>query len=116
LIPPHFRGSVQEEAIYREAIVPHLESAMDALLEQFTLKATKDAAGRTLPLIADLQTLVRFRSKMAGQGLVVNVAQMVFDRGYAFGCIALAHSTSDRGLQRLALRLFAKYSEAAALN
>jgi hypothetical protein len=84
---------------------------MNAILEQFTLKASKDAAGRTLPLISDLQTLGRFRHKMAGQGIGVNVAQMVFDRAYAFDRIALAHSTSDLGLQRMALRLFAKYRE-----
>jgi hypothetical protein len=89
---------------------------MQAILEQFTLKATKDAAGRTLPLIADLQTLGRFRAKMASQGIVVNVAQMVFDKAYAFDRIAVAHSTSDLGLQRMALRLFSKYSERATLG
>lgn len=89
---------------------------MQAILEQFTLKATKDAAGRTLPLIADLQTLGRFRARMAHQGIAVSVAQMVFDKAYAFDRIALAHSTSDLGLQRMALRLFSKYSERATLG
>jgi hypothetical protein len=89
---------------------------MQAVLEQFTLKATKDAAGRTLPLVADLQTLGRFRARMANQGIAVNVGQMVFDKAYAFERIAMAHSTSDRGLQRMALRLFTKYSESTALG
>jgi hypothetical protein len=53
---------------------------------------------------------------MAGQGIVVNAAQMVFDKAYAFDRIALAHSTSDLGLQRMALRLFSKYSERATLG
>jgi hypothetical protein len=89
---------------------------MAAILEQFTLKATKDAAGRTLPMIADLQTLGRFRARMAQQGIAISVAQMVFDRAYAFDRIALAHSTSDLGLQRMALRLFSKYNERASLT
>ncbi|HZE93048.1 MAG TPA: hypothetical protein VE029_15250 [Rhizobacter sp.] len=84
---------------------------MHALLEQFTLKAPRDLASRSAPLMADLKLLSRFRSKMAQQALAVNVARMVFDRTYAFEHLALAHSTADPSLRRLALRLFAQYTQ-----
>ncbi|MEO8153316.1 MAG: hypothetical protein ABI605_09630 [Rhizobacter sp.] len=64
-----------------------------------------------MALIDDLKTLGRFRGKMAEQALPVNVARMMFDRPYAFDRIALAHSSADASLQRLALQLFAQYSK-----
>jgi hypothetical protein len=36
---------------------------------------------------------------------------MMYDRPYAFDRIALAHSSADESLQRLALQLFAQYSQ-----
>lgn len=87
---------------------------MQALLEQFTLKAEPDVAVRSAPLLEDLKVLARFRSKMAEQALPVNVARMVFDRAYAFEHLALAHSTADQGLKSLALRLFTQYTESSA--
>ncbi len=85
---------------------------MNALSQAFDLlSAPTLAAGRPVPLIDDLKTLGRFRSKMAEQALPVNVARMMFDRPYAFDRIALGHSSSDDVLQRLALQLFAQYAK-----
>ena len=66
---------------------------------------------RPVALIEDLKTLGRFRAKMAEQAQTVNVARMMFDRPYAFERIALAHSSADESLQRLALQLFAQYAK-----
>ncbi|MBX3619302.1 MAG: hypothetical protein KF891_04830 [Rhizobacter sp.] len=68
-------------------------------------------AGRPVALIEDLPALGRFRSQMAAQDLPVNVARMMYDRPYAFDRIALAHSSADVSLQRLALQLFALYAK-----
>lgn len=68
------------------------------------------AAGRPATLVDDMTALARFRSSMALQDIPVNVARMLYDRGYAFERIALAHSSADEPLQRLALKLFALYS------
>jgi hypothetical protein len=69
------------------------------------------AAGRPSALVEDLTALGRFRSKMALLDMPVNVARMMYDRPYAFERIALAHSSADESLQRLALQLFAQYSK-----
>ena len=66
---------------------------------------------RPVALIEDLKALGRFRTKMAEQAQSVNVARMMFDRPYAFERIALAHSSADESLQRLALQLFAQYAQ-----
>ena len=85
---------------------------MNALSHAFELSPVNHPAGhRPVPLIDDLKTLGRFRSKMAEQDLPVNVARMMFDRPYAFDRIALGHSSSDESLQRLALQLFAQYAK-----
>jgi hypothetical protein len=78
-----------------------------------TLSHAVPATGTNRPvaLIEDLKALGRFRSKMAQQALSVNVARMMYDRPYAFDRIALAHSSADESLQRLALQLFAQYSQ-----
>ena len=78
-----------------------------------TLSHAAPATGthRPVALIEDLKALGRFRSKMAQQALSVNVARMMYDRPYAFDRIALAHSSADESLQRLALQLFAQYSQ-----
>ena len=81
--------------------------------ESFELSpAAAHDAGRPVPLIDDLKTLGRFRSKMAEQAMPVNVARMMFDRPYAFDRIALGHSSADEALQRLALQLFSQYAKA----
>ena len=87
---------------------------MHALPQQpFELSsATHHVDGRPVALIDDLKALGRFRGKMAEQALPVNVARMMFDRSYAFDRIALAHSSADQSLQRLALQLFSHYAKA----
>lgn len=86
---------------------------MHALPQQpFELSsATSHVDGRPVALIDDLKALGRFRGKMAAQAFPVNVARMMFDRPYAFDRIALAHSSADESLQRLALQLFAHYAK-----
>ena len=85
---------------------------MLALSQQpFDLNSANDEIGRPVALIVDLKALGRFRTKMAAQAMQVNVARMMFDRPYAFDRIALAHSSSDPSLQRLALSLFALYAK-----
>ena len=85
---------------------------MNALSQAFELSPVNHSAGgRPVPLIDDLKTLGRFRSKMAEQALPVNVARMMFDRSYAFERIAVGHSSADEVLQRLALQLFAQYAK-----
>lgn len=66
---------------------------------------------RPVALIEDLKALGRFRSKMERQDLSVNVARMMYDRPYAFDRIAIAHTSADASLQRLALQLFAHYAK-----
>ena len=83
---------------------------MHALSQPANLSPGPAEPGR-VALIDDLKTLGRFRSKMAEQALVVNVARMMFDRPYAFERIALGHSSADESLQRLALQLFAQYAK-----
>jgi len=90
-----------------------MESTMLALSQPFELSsATPTGAGRPVALIDDLKALGRFRTKMAEQALPVNVARMMFDRSYAFDRIAMAHSSADASLQRLALQLFSQYAKA----
>jgi len=73
--------------------------------------ASGPVPARPVALIEDLKALGRFRIKMAEQAQSVNVARMMFDRPYAFDRIALAHSSADESLQRLALQLFAQYAK-----
>jgi hypothetical protein len=80
-------------------------SAFDSMPPSSSLPA------RPVALIDDLKALGRFRAKMAEQAQSVNVARMMFDRPYAFDRIALAHSSADESLQRLALQLFAQYAK-----
>lgn len=85
---------------------------MNAMSQAFDLlPVDTHVAGRSVALIDDLKTLGHFRSKMAEQGLPVNVARMMFDRPYAFDRIAVGHSSADASLQRLALQLFAQYAK-----
>ncbi|MBC7955561.1 MAG: hypothetical protein H7Y33_06805 [Cytophagales bacterium] len=85
---------------------------MHALSQPFEMSSgATSGVGRPVALIDDLKTLGRFRTKMAEQELPVNVARMMFDRPYAFDRIAMAHSSADASLQRLALQLFAQYAK-----
>jgi hypothetical protein len=90
----------------------HMESTMHAFSQAFELSSPVTSnVGRPVALIEDLKALGRFRTKMAEQELPVNVARMMFDRPYAFDRIAMAHSSADESLQRLALHLFAHYAK-----
>ncbi len=89
---------------------------MLALTEPFELSAAFAGRARPVRLCDDLAMLGRFRAKMAGQDVQVNVARMMFDRSYAFDRIALAHSCADASVQRLALRLYAHYAGPASTS
>lgn len=84
---------------------------MHAFSDPFALPLSGDGLNRPAPLVEDLQALSRFRSKMSEHEMPVNVARMMFDRDYAFERIALAHSSADESLQRMALALFALYAK-----
>jgi len=88
-----------------------IEPAMHAMSPSFdpSLARLRDP-GRPVALIEDLKMLGRFRSKMARQKFPVNIARMMFDRAYAFDCIALGHSSADPSLQRLSVQLFSQYT------
>jgi hypothetical protein len=77
------------------------------------LAAPAEAAPLALPVgtwpggsEAGMQALTRFRDLMATQGQTVLVAQMCFDRLYAYERIAAAHATNHGPLRELALQLF----------
>ena len=53
--------------------------------------------------------LLRFKSMMAVEGQTVHLAQLCYDKLYAYERIAAAHSSSDENLRRLALELFQIY-------
>ena len=62
--------------------------------------------------------LLRFKSMMAHEGHTVHLARLCYDKLYAYERIAVAHSSSDDQLRRLALELFQIYHrrEAAGLT
>ncbi len=65
-----------------------------------------------LPL--PLSHLSRFQRLMQYEGWDVDLPRMCVDRGYAFACLAAAHTSSDERLRRAALDLFAAYDRNAA--
>ncbi len=56
-----------------------------------------------------LGALMRFKSMMAADGHRVHLARLCYDRLYAYERIAVAHTSSDDALRRLALELFQIY-------
>ena len=62
--------------------------------------------------------LLRFKSMMAHEGQSVHLARLCYDKLYAYERIAVAHSSGDDNLRRLALELFQIYHrrEAAGLT
>ena len=53
--------------------------------------------------------LLRFKSMMAHEGQSVHLARLCYDKLYAYERIAVAHSSGDDNLRRLALELFQIY-------
>lgn len=58
-----------------------------------------------------MNALLRFQALMAGEGQMIQVARMCYDRPYAFDCIASAHASANDPLRRLALQLFKAYEQ-----
>ncbi len=86
----------------------------DAALAAHPPRATRSSiAGlRTTHMQADelgVGALLRFKSMMAVEGQTVHLAQLCYDKLYAYERIAAAHSSSDENLRRLALELFQIY-------
>jgi len=50
-----------------------------------------------------------FGMAMRKQGHNPMLQRMCYDRSYAFDCMAQAHASTDEGLRKLALALFAQY-------
>jgi hypothetical protein len=75
-------------------------------MAKLTDTATPAPARRTpLPIIP----MARFRRLMGYEGWSVDLSRMCVDSAYAYECLALAHTSSDTGLHRAALDLFAAY-------
>ncbi|MCZ8072825.1 hypothetical protein [Kinneretia aquatilis] len=59
-----------------------------------------------------LSDLHCFQALMADEGEQLQPTRMLYDRLYAFECLARAHACSNPGLRALALRLFSDYQRA----
>ena len=95
----------------------------DAALAARAPRATRSsiAGFSTTHMQADelgVGALLRFKSMMALEGQTVHLARLCYDKLYAYERIAVAHSSSDDNLRRLALELFQIYHrrEAAGLT
>ncbi len=53
--------------------------------------------------------LEAFKALMSREGLPVQLSRMLYDRLYAYECIAQAHATGNEPLRRMALQLFQVY-------
>jgi hypothetical protein len=67
---------------------------------------------RSLPIIA----MASFRRLMAREGWFVDLARMCADRAYVYECLALAHTSAEARLRRVAFDLFASYERPLALT
>lgn len=56
--------------------------------------------------------LLRFGQLMNDAGLAVNPTRMLYDRHYAYECLADGHGSEHPGLRELALELFEAYQSA----
>ncbi|MBB2483993.1 hypothetical protein H5407_02010 [Mitsuaria sp. WAJ17] len=65
--------------------------------------------GLTLSTGIDMAELQAFSRLMEAQGLPLQPTRMIYDRLYAFDCLALAHGSGNEALQRMALHIFDAY-------
>lgn len=65
--------------------------------------------GLTLSTGIDMAELQAFSRLMEAQGLPLQPTRMIYDRLYAFDCLALAHVSGNDALQRMALHIFDAY-------
>jgi len=65
--------------------------------------------GLTLSTSIDMAELQAFSRLMEAQGLPLQATRMIYDRLYAFDCLALAHGSGSEALQRMALHIFDAY-------
>jgi len=56
--------------------------------------------------------LLRFGQLMNDAGLAVNPTRMLYDRHYAYECLAVGHASEHPGLRELALELYEAYQAA----
>lgn len=80
------------------------------------LCAARAAARVHLPLGGRVKTatLRRFARAMAAQGHAVQMARLGYDRLYALGCFARAHTSPNAALRADALELFAAFERQGA--
>ncbi len=65
--------------------------------------------GLTLSTGIDMAELQAFSRLMEAHGLPLQPTRMIYDRLYAFDCLALAHDSGDEALRRMALHIFNAY-------
>ena len=65
--------------------------------------------GLTLSTGIDMAELQAFSRLMEAQGLPLQPTRMIYDRLYAFDCLALAHDSGNAALQRMARHIFDAY-------
>lgn len=56
--------------------------------------------------------LLRFGQLMSDAGLPINPTRMLYDRHYAFECLAMGHGSEHPGLRGLSLDLYESYQSA----
>jgi hypothetical protein len=56
--------------------------------------------------------LLRFGQLMSDAGLAINPTRMLYDRQYAYECLADGHGSEHPGLRELALSLYEAYQSA----
>ncbi len=65
--------------------------------------------GLTLSTGIDMAELQAFSRLMEAHGLPLQPTRMIYDRLYAFDCLALAHDSGNDALRRMALHIFDAY-------
>ena len=75
------------------------------------LQALNELASPIVGPVA-LSDLHCFQALMADEGEQLQPTRMLYDRLYAFECLARAHACANPGLRALALRLFSDYQRA----
>lgn len=81
----------------------------EAILQGDTLDLPDLGLGLTLSTGIDMAELQAFARLMHAQGLPLQPTRMIYDRLYAFDCLAMAHGSGHDALQRLALHIFDAY-------
>ena len=91
--------------------MPQLDTPHETRPDDNRRDACSSADVLPLPIIE----MARFRRLMNYEGWEVDLPRMCIDTAYAHQCLATAHTSSDEGLRRAALQLFAAYERNQSL-